>query len=274
MIFKRILTELTRLPGVRGLWSRVPVGSVDLRVDFGIFSRPHYAYGLYSSAKLAKQLGLPAISAIEFGVAGGRGLVAMEQLAAEIGAHFGVRIFVTGFDTGQGMPSPKDYRDLPYVWGTGFYAMDEEKLRKRLAPTTGLILGDVEQTVVRWTAAGLQAPLGFISFDLDYYSATKTAFRILEVPDSELLPRVFCYFDDIIVPETACHNEYTGELCAIREFNEDHADRKICPIHMLRHNRIHQERWNDQIYVLHSFKHPLYCKNITPLTREATQIPL
>jgi len=43
---------------------------------------------------LASRLGLPELSVIEFGVAGGRGLVALEQLAAEIGPAVGVRIAV------------------------------------------------------------------------------------------------------------------------------------------------------------------------------------
>jgi hypothetical protein len=60
-------------------------------------------------------------------------------------------------------------------------------------------------------------PVGFVAFDLDYYSSTTVAFRVFE---KEHLPRVHCYFDDTIWPESAYHNEYIGELCAIREFNE------------------------------------------------------
>src|SRR5882762_4141903 len=81
MIPERVLVRLTQIPGVRSLWHRFPVGSVDLRVRYGIFSRPHYAYGVYSAASLAKRLKLRGISAIEFGVAGGRGLQALESIA-------------------------------------------------------------------------------------------------------------------------------------------------------------------------------------------------
>jgi hypothetical protein len=275
MIPQRIFIRFTHIPGVRTLWSIFPVGSVGLKVKFDIYARPHYAYGLYSAADLAKRLGLTAITAIEFGVAGGRGLVAMQNLAAEIGDSLGVRIFVAGFDTGSGMPEALDYRDLPYVWTKGFYAMDREALKQKLLPETDLVLGDVAQTAPQWVSTSLRAPIGFISFDLDYYSSTKNAFNIFNTDNpAATLPRVFCYFDDIIVPERACHNEYVGELRAIREFNEEHPDRKLCPIHMLRHNRVHQRRWNDQMYVLHDFKHPLYCKNISRLTEEDTEIPL
>jgi hypothetical protein len=69
---------------------------------------------VYRAADLAHRLKVPAISVIEFGVAGGQGLFELEKLAQLMGAHFAVPISVIGFDTGTGMPDPVDYRDLPY----------------------------------------------------------------------------------------------------------------------------------------------------------------
>ena len=117
-------------------------------------------------------------------------------------------------------------------------------------------------------------PIGFISFDLDYYSSSISAFRVFDGPAQRRLPRVFCYFDDIIWPPHACHNEYVGELLAIREFNEVHNERKLCPIHLLRHMRLIPAPWNDQMYVMHDFAHPLYCVNLTPKGDAHTQQPL
>jgi hypothetical protein len=48
----RILTRLTQIPGARSLWCRFPTGPVELRVRYGIFNRPHYAYGVYSAADM------------------------------------------------------------------------------------------------------------------------------------------------------------------------------------------------------------------------------
>jgi hypothetical protein len=272
MIPDRILTRLTQIPGTRSLWGRFPFGSLDTRVRYGIFDRPHYAWGVYAAADLAKRLGLNAISAIELGVAGGRGLLALERIAKAVGAHTGIRIHVTGFDSGQGMPAPADYRDLPHIWNKGFYKMDVSSLRAKLSPDTELILGDIEATIPAWVPKG---PIGFVAFDLDYYSSTKTALRLFENDDTNTrLPRTYCYFDDLMWPEHACHNEYLGELCAIREFNAEHEYKKLCPIHMFRHTRVHQEPWNEQIYVLHDFKHPLYVKNITPSGAWHTELPL
>src|ERR1035437_6075365 len=129
MIRDKILKRLLNVPGARAVWNALPVGGVELRVRHGIFSRPHYAYGVYSAADLARRLELPAITVAEFGVAGGLGLLALEKVAAEVAGHLGVAIHVVGFDGGQGMPEAVDHRDLPHVWGKGFYAMDERQLR-------------------------------------------------------------------------------------------------------------------------------------------------
>lgn len=271
---ENLLNRATQIPGVRSLWTRFPKGPVELRTRYGIGPRPPYAYGVYSAVDLARRLGLPAISVLELGVAGGRGLLALESISQEISRQTGVQISVFGFDSGSGMPTPVDHRDLPHVWNRGFYKMDEEGLRKRLR-SASLIIGSVDETIPKFIAQGGFPPLGFIAFDLDYYSSTKQSFRLFDGPDATRLPRVFCYFDDIMWPETACHNHYVGELCAIREFNEENDGRRvITPIHMLRYMVNSRAEWPEQMYVYHDFGHQLYCKNITPQSIECTQKPL
>jgi len=257
-----LLRSITAVPKVVSLWRRFPVGSVALRTRYGAWARPQYAYGVFHAAQQAKSLGLDGISVIEFGVAEGDGLIALESVAREVADHFGIRISVLGFDGGEGMPSASDYRDLPYVWAKGFYKMDQARLRKRLSRDTQLVIGGVRETVQ--TLASTRDPIGFVAFDLDYYSSTTQALTAFDLPRSTRLPRVYCYFDDILYPEFACHNPWTGELCAIREFNEQHTEIKLSPLHLLRWMRVHPEPWNDQIYILHDFHHPLYSVNIMP----------
>ena len=271
MIGEQLLTRLTRIPGARSLWLRFPFGSVATRVQHGVFDRPHYAYCVYAAADLARRLGIPEISVIEFGVAGGRGLLALERIAKLVSGALGVVIHVTGFDSGSGMAPAQDYRDLPHVWGSGFYKMDLPKLKSALSPETELILGDIRDTIPEWSPRG---PIGFVAFDLDYYSSTKAAFHLFDGDARAMLPRTYCYFDDIVWPAIACHNEYVGEVCAIKEYNEEHARRKICPLHLLRHQRVYPQRWNDQVYVHHDFAHPLYCRNLTPEGESERQLPL
>jgi hypothetical protein len=262
-ILDSVLSRLTASRTFRKLWRRFPKGSIQTRMRYGIASRPHYLYCVYSAASLARDLGLEAISVLEFGVAGGNGLVALEEICSEVGGHFGIRIDVVGFDSGEGMPGPRDYRDVAHAWSAGDFAINVEALRSRISGRTELVLGDVAETASAWAQSRCVAPIGFASFDLDYYTSTRMAFSVFDAgSDKTRLPRVYCYFDDIMWPEYACHNPYLGELCAIREFNEEHDFRKICPIHMLRHMRMDKAPWHEQIYVMHDFRHPLYTRNI------------
>jgi hypothetical protein len=200
MIPTSVLTHLTRVPGVRNLWRKYQWGRFETRVRFGICRRPHYAYGVHRAALLAKSLGLKSISVFEFGVAGGNGLLALESLAQEVSRLVGIHIATYGFDTGTGMPPPKGYRDLPYIWEEGFYKMEPEKLRERLT-TAKLVLGDVRETIpALMNVVGFE-PVGFIAFDLDYYSSTKDAFQVFVENPETRLPRVYSYFDDIYWPE-------------------------------------------------------------------------
>jgi hypothetical protein len=182
-------------------------------------------------------------------------LLALERIASAIEAHFGIEIEVYGFDSGKGMPAPIDYRDLPYVWEAGFYEMDRPALEAKLKHRGRLMLGSVEDRLRNFMP---RHPVGFIAFDLDYYSSTVQAFRVFE---AEHLPRVFCYFDDVIWPEWAYHNEYTGELAAIREFNKSH-EAKICKINGLSSVRLRRAAWNEAMYCYHDFQHPYYCINL------------
>jgi hypothetical protein len=258
---KTLLRHATRIPGVRGAWRRFPHGDIEDRVLYGAWERPNYAYGVFHSAKLAAALNLPGISVIEFGVAGGRGLLALEDAARQIGKYLGVEVRVFGFDTGIGLPPPTDFRDLPHVWGEGDYQMDVPKLKSSLSPATGLILGDIASTIPPFLQ-DLAFPIGFVSFDLDYYSSTSAAFSLFEGASDTRLPRVYCYFDDLIWPEAACHNPYVGEHLAINEYNAAHADRKICQLVNLRWMHPYPAEWHEQTYVMHDFAHPLYTQRL------------
>lgn len=263
----------SRLPFFLGLWKRYPFGSLESRIEYGIFNYPNYAYGVYWASILASRLRIPRITVVELGVAGGRGLVALERASLEIEEKLGVKIDVIGFDSGKGMPAPTDYRDLPHIWSEGFYRMDPEKLRSKLTRAQ-LILGDVRQTIPDWMENQQTSPIGFVSFDLDYYSSTKFAFRLFEGPDLSHLPRVLCYFDDLAGNNLACMNEFVGEHLAIREFNEEHPDRKICKIEQFRLARPRWEKWQERIYAFHNFVHADYNRLVIPKESDEAQLPL
>lgn len=218
--------------------------------------RPNYTWPILHAAAIASRTGHERISVLELGVAGGSGLVAMETAAIAAEAELGVRIDVYGFDTGQGLPPPRDARDAPFSAQEGYFPMDKKRLRSRLARAE-LLLGDVESTIASFLNLGA-APVGFISFDLDYYSSTRDALAILRGPPDSLLPRVLCYFDDT---HGYPWGDFNGARLAIDEFNAAEAHRKIAQLHGLRYMLPRSEfdqRWPDAMYVAHFFEHPAY----------------
>jgi hypothetical protein len=217
--------------------------------------RGSYLWGVLQAARIGAALGYPAVSVLEFGVAGGNGLIALEQAAASAESILGIEVHVFGFDTGKGMPSPRDHRDVPWLIQDGWFAMDVDRLRARLT-RAHLVLGDVEDTVAAWLGAE-HPPVGFCSFDLDYYSSTMAAFRLLDGDAARLLPRVPAYFDDVF---GYGWSDFNGELAAIADFNDGHADRKIGKIHGLRYDLASEisAAWPDKMFVIHLFDHPKY----------------
>jgi hypothetical protein len=263
------LLRFLRTPSsaVQAVWKRKPVGSFDLRCRFDIFDRPAYAYGVQQGAYLASRLGLPAISVIEFGVAGGRGLVALEEIARLASRAYGVKIEVYGFDRAVGLPKTADFRDLPYTWEEGFFEMDVDELRSRLREAR-LVLGDISETVPTFVATHAPAPVAFVAVDLDYYSSTVDALEIFDLPDSRVLPRVLCYFDDIVGEDHVLQNDYVGELRAISEFNLDRKECKILPVNGLAAKRVLPADWNESMLAMHRFDHPNYDTYVGPPKHE------
>jgi hypothetical protein len=255
---------------IRALIRKLRLGSYGFRLSIGALERPHYAYIIYQAASLARRLRLPRISVLEFGVAGGGGLLSMERHAAQIEKLIPeVKIEIYGFDTGAGLPPPADYRDLPYHWKGGFFARDPARLREKLTRAT-LILGDVAETVKTFAATYNPAPVGGMSQDLDYYSSTAAALGLLNAESAFLAPRIFCYFDDTIGSDNALFNDHTGERLAIAEFNAQNETIKLSPAY---HLRILDggQAWNHQIWIAHSFAHPHY--NIY-VSDEPEQLPV
>lgn len=225
----------------------------------GVQTRPQYLWPLIHAAHVGRALNLPKIAALEFGVAGGNGLLALESAAAAATELSGTEVEIFGFDTGSGMPAPADSRDAPWLIEPSYFKMDEAALRARLR-NAQLVLGPVAETVSEWSRSG-HPPIGFIAFDLDYYSATMEAFRVLEGDPERLLPRVPCYFDDLF---GYGWTDFTGELAAIDDFNASHDQRKIGKIHGLRFElptEEFQRPWHEKLYLSHIFDHPRYAES-------------
>jgi hypothetical protein len=235
-------------PGLNSILSRM--------IEQGV--RVPYAWGMLQGVALASALRVGRVSVVEFGVAGGNGQVAMEEIARRLEQLFDVGIDIYGFDTGAGLPAVVDARDVPNLASTGLYTMNEEKLRARLLRAR-LVLGDIKDTIGAFVASK-PAPIAFVACDLVLYTSTASALRILDADESILLPRIPCYFDDVLGFTYGDHN---GERLAIHEFNAAHQARKVDPMFGLRHYvpaRCFNDSWVEKFWLAHIFDHSRYAQ--------------
>ena len=93
--------------------------------------------------------------------------------------------------------------------------------------------------------------LGFVSVDVDYYSSTLDCLKVFELEADCYLSKVTVYFDDV---NNIDHNEFCGELLAIKEFNQLDIPRKLAKYNQLKNWRIFKNAlWLDQMYFCHIF---------------------
>jgi len=241
-------------------------GSYRAKVAFDLMVRQQYAFPVLFAADEAKALGLKRIQVLEFGVATGAGLLNLCDCAARTEAATGIRIDVVGFDTGTGMPPAIDYRDLPEYFQEGDYPMDFEALRRSLPGRCRLIIGDVAETIPTFLRdVTAEAPIGFVSVDVDYYSSATNTLKVLDGRPEQYLPRLPVYLDDVAMDGA---NPWNGELLAVAEFNERQPLRKIAPFNLLRSKRIFKNaQWIDRMFAAHIHDHPTR----TPATAKRAQ---
>ncbi len=233
------------------------LGGFRVRERFNVTDRPWYAYGLLSAADQAAKLGYSEMTAVEFGVANGRGLRVMEKLATEVTNLTGVTIHLVGFDTGDGMPIITDYRDHPEKYRNGDFPMLDQKALRRDVKNVELVIGNIEETVPTYLSRlNRDRPLGFFAMDVDIYSSSKAGLGLFETEPENYLPFVYAYFDD---SSSRSHfNRFCGELLSIDEFNDEHKMRKIDIDRGAwnAHREIGPQLWYERMYILHVFDHP------------------
>lgn len=186
----------------------------------------NYAESIFNAVHQAQQLGIKGFSVIEFGVAGGNGLVAAEFYAREISRLSGINIEVYGFDNATGLPKIKNLpqKEAAYMWQEGmFNVMDVELLQKRLR-SAKLVLGDIEESLETFNKIYNPLPIGVIFVDVDRYESICPILRYLENNEERFFPRIEMYFDDIIDA-----TDSIGEHLAVQEFNRRNDNIKILP---------------------------------------------
>lgn len=231
------------------------LGSTRAKILFDVLPRQQHAYGLLRAADHAAARRLPGVTIVELGVGGGAGLMNLCELAGRISKLTGIEISVVGFDTGSGMPPPRDYRDHPELYQSGWYPMDQQLLVSSLPSYGRLILGPVEETVPRFLESlSPRAPIGFLTLDVDYYSSASHALKVLLGPAECYLPVLPMYVDDIAL---ATHNPACGELLALQEFTAANSKRIVAFHDQLLHSRVFKHaEWLSHMYNVHVLDHP------------------
>ena len=252
-ILRERLTEPLHLNGISLLvWA---LGSYRAKIAFDLVVRQWNAYGILKAADQAKALGISRVSLVEFGVASGAGLMNMAEIARRVTRMTGVQFSLYGFDTGEGLPPPTDYRDHPDLYQRGECGMDVAALRRALPANAHLVLGDLADTVGPFIDTLPPAePIGYVSVDVDYYSSTVSALRMLDASPEQYLPLTVMFFDDV---NNERHTRACGELRAIDEFNRAHRLRQIEQHQFLENSRVfHRADWIKHIYYVHVLDHP------------------
>jgi hypothetical protein len=222
----------------------------------GLISRPNYAYGLLRAADTALYFQKKKVTVCEFGVATGMGLLNLVSLANQISNETGIEFTIFGFDTGSGLPNVMGYKDHPELWIPGDFSMgDATNLRNRLPSNAKLIIGDIAQTIGDFTDnLSEDAPLGFVSIDVDIYSGSVSALQALQGNTEKYLPAISFYFDDVA---SFFSNLAAGELLAIKEHNDRNPLRIIDIDRSLPGRRSDINRnWHKHMYVAHILDHP------------------
>jgi hypothetical protein len=229
-------------------------GSYRKKIEYDLVPRQAYAFGLDQAFDIAKSEKIKKIFLIEFGVGSGAGLFNMAHIAEKLSKIFDIDYEVIGFDTGEGLPHPEDWRDHPEKFKEGDFSplVEITNLPKKTTIYYGDILTELPKFESDLKKQG--GVIGFIALDVDYYSSTKKCFEIYSLPWKYFLSITPLCFDDIIDID---HSDYCGPLLAIKEFNEHpRFERKMAPMNRLRLSRIFKNPvWIEHMYYLHVFDH-------------------
>ena len=231
------------------------LGDFSAKVDYDLLiTRPEYGFGIKHAFEIAAKEGISKVILIEFGCAAGQGLYTMLEIASNLRRKYKIDFEIVGFDSGIGMPQPKDYRDHPEMYRTGDFPpenLDYNNLPKKIT----IKLGNIKSTVNEFLNSKLYIDykIAFVAIDVDYYTSTLDCFDLFISNKNRYLSKVVVHFDDI---KDLDHNEYCGELLAIKEFNTKDFPRKLCKMNLLKSQRYFKNApYLDLMYYCHIFDH-------------------
>ena len=227
-------------------------------IKYGVLPRPNYALGILMAAHQAKELNYKKISIIELGCWNFEGLIDIENYINDIKKFIDIDFSVYGFELGSGhIKEETDPRNRLYELSGGDYAFKKDENIKKLK-FSKLILGDVKETVPKFLEEKHldNAPLGFVIFDLGFYTSAKDALNLLKSKSKRYLPRTIIYSDNNYF---VLENE--ADKLAFAEFNNE-GGKTISPIGELAEQlSISWNKWiflGKRMFILSDLKHEKY----------------
>jgi len=204
------------------------------------------------------------------GVAGGNGLVCLCKAPCGNSKEPGIEIVLTGFDTGAGLPTTQDARDLLYCWPSGSFEMDKPALERRNCRARRAGDWQCRTNGENWNPRP-DAPLGVAIFDLDLYSSTAAALPLLT--RENVLPEYGVIWMTSQGIQITPIRDGIGVRAAVVDFNAKPETRHHARSHHAGAYLQSQipEGWHQQIYVYHRLGHPNYN---TCLSQEKHQLSL
>tara|TARA_B100001093_G_C26827449_1_gene1014675 strand:+ start:1461 stop:2339 length:879 start_codon:yes stop_codon:yes gene_type:complete len=278
-IWYRVYTERLGEPLIYNFASLFVLlfGNIEQKIKYDLVPRLPYSFGLdlaFKQAKMAiaKGINIKRIVIIEFGVSSGAGLMNLVNTSKKLSKYYNLDAKIVGFDSGVGLPESLDYRDHPEKYLQGdFVPSDISALKTRLPDNTQLYFGDIKNTLHEFYNDMQDGDvIAFISHDFDYYSSTKSAFSLFELPSLNFLPRTVMYFDDV---QDIDDHEFAGELLAINEFNNSNTKKKICKLNQLRPLRIFKNAvWISQMYWYVDFDNEFFTSDFHKSKRSSVEL--
>jgi len=229
------------------------------KLSYDAVERPGYSYGIMNAVIQAKSLGYSSMSILEFGVASGQGIKVMQKIQREVLKELNFEILIYGFDSSIGLPKSTNIKDQIYFWEESMFTNHNRDYSEIQNNKTQIIIGNVEETASTFIDKFKPPVIGFIAFDLDFYTSTIGAFSLLEkINIDNFLPRVESFMDDTASYNYLSANSHTGVLSAIIEFNKRDAEVQILQKVGIGRSRKVINGWFDACFVIHFFSNERY----------------
>ena len=230
-------------------------GDFSTKIDYDLLiTRPEYGFGIKHAFEIASEEGVKKILLIEFGCAAGQGLYTMLDIANKLSKKYQIEFEIVGFDTGEGMPLPIDFRDHPEMYRLGDFPKENlnyDNLPEKITINIGKIKNTLEQFINSKLLEDHK--ISFVAIDVDYYSSTVDCLEIFSSDKEKYTSKVVVHFDDI---KDIAHNDYCGEKLAINEFNCKDLPRKLCKMNNLKTQRYFKNSpYLELMYYCHVFDH-------------------